>query len=92
MVDVSNIFYPTLTLPLSRGGNWIDENYGIPLFKHPLREVGDLVLEENIHGKIHEEREKNEPSTPELSGHQTKWNINLWLLSAVSLYLEFWKP
>jgi hypothetical protein len=39
-----------------------------------------------------EEREKNEPSTPELSGHQTKWNINLWLLSAVSLYLEFWKP
>jgi hypothetical protein len=23
MVDVSNIFYPTLTLPLARGGNWI---------------------------------------------------------------------
>jgi hypothetical protein len=23
MVDVSNIFYPTLTLPLVRGGNWI---------------------------------------------------------------------
>jgi hypothetical protein len=23
MVDVSNIFYPTLTLPLQRGGNWI---------------------------------------------------------------------
>jgi hypothetical protein len=52
MVDVSNIFYPTLTLPLQRGGNWIfivsplykgkggwqcDENYGIPLFKHPLK-------------------------------------------------------
>ncbi|WP_217357022.1 hypothetical protein, partial [Dolichospermum sp. UHCC 0299] len=23
MVDVSNIFYPTLTLPFTRGGNWI---------------------------------------------------------------------
>jgi hypothetical protein len=23
MVDVSNIFYPTLTLPLVRGENWI---------------------------------------------------------------------
>jgi hypothetical protein len=57
-----------------------------------LREVGDLVLEENIHGKIHEEREKIAPAMPGLSGHQTKWNINLWLLSAVSLYLEFWKP
>jgi hypothetical protein len=23
MIDVSNIFYPTLTLPLERGGNYI---------------------------------------------------------------------
>jgi hypothetical protein len=23
MVDVSNIFYPSLTLPFTRGGNWI---------------------------------------------------------------------
>jgi hypothetical protein len=27
MIDVSNIFYPTLTLPFTRGGNWISLLY-----------------------------------------------------------------
>jgi hypothetical protein len=37
MVDVSNIFYPTLTLPLVRGGNWIF--IVSPLYKGGLRGV-----------------------------------------------------
>jgi len=37
MVDVSNIFYPTLTLPFTRGGNWIF--VVSPLYKGGLRGV-----------------------------------------------------